>query len=369
MLIRDAVTLLDGIFPLALQQPYDRCGFQCGNASQELRGILVGLDVSQEMIEEAVGLGCNLLVTHHPLLFHPLKTLGTASRVERLVHQLLGSGLVAYAAHTNADALLYGVNGALAEALGLVACSVLEPSPAPLMQTVVYVPTTHVEEVRDALFEAGAGALGSYREASFGVRGMGTFKPVEGAQPHTGQLGVREVVEETRLEVVFESWRQGEVQAALRKVHPYEEIAQQLYALTQTLPYYGMGLVGDFEEPLPLKDCLQRIREVMGCPLRHSHLDASATKSPVVRMGLCGGAGADLWTKARSAGAQVFLSSEFKHHHFLDAGSELVLVEAGHAETEIPACGRIQQLIAPKFRNFAVLLTRTNSRPASYLCS
>jgi len=248
MLINEAVRILDQIFPTGLQQSYDRCGFQCGRTDRALTGILVGLDVNDELIEEALEQGCNLLVTHHPLLFDPLTQIGNSGRVERLVHRILEAGLAVYAAHTNADAMPETMSGALADALGLQNTRVLEPMKGILRQLVVYIPTDHADALRDALFQAGAGHLGNYGEASFGVLGRGTFKPLDGAQPFLGQVGQREEVEEWRMEFVFEAWKTPAILEAMTQAHPYQEVAYQLYPLEQKVSGYGMGLVGDLEQ-------------------------------------------------------------------------------------------------------------------------
>jgi len=371
MLIAEAVHLLDRLFPKGMQQAYDACGLQCGRTSRELHGVMVGLDVTEGMIHEAEQRGCNLLVTHHPLLFHPLRKLGEESRVERLLHTLLEKGMTAYAAHTNLDAMPNGVNGVLADAWGLLNRQALEPLKAPLMQLVVYVPLEHAESLRNALFEAGAGVLGNYGEASFGVQGTGTFKPLEGANPHLGSLNTRELVEEIRLELVLERWKTHEVVDAMKRAHPYEEVAYQIIALDQIAPYYGIGMVGDLPEPLHVHELLALFYKTLGCPLRHTNIVAESTFFPpkITRIAFCGGSGADLWPKAKAAGAQVYLTSEVKHHHFLDVMDQLLLVEAGHSETEIPVIERIQAIIQPFFSTFAVLQTRSSQNPTQYFPS
>lgn len=368
MQIAEAVQILDRAFPIGMQQAYDACGFQCGRTSRELQGILVGLDVNEAMIDEAVQRGCNLLVTHHPLLFHPLRRLGEGTRVERLVHLLLEKGLCAYAAHTNLDAMPNGVNGVVADAWGLVNRQALEPLKAPLRQLVVYVPVAHAESVRSALFEAGAGVLGNYGEASFGVQGTGTFMPLEGANPVLGSMNQRETVEEIRMEVVLEAWKVPRVIEAMKRAHPYEEVAYQLISVEQSAPSFGLGLVGDLPQTMQVQEFLALVAKTLGCPLRHSNLVAQSTISlqGIARIAYCGGAGADLWPKALRAGAQAFITSEIKHHHFLDAGDEMLLIEAGHAETEIPAIERIQAIIQPFFSTFAVLQTNSLQNPAQY---
>lgn len=368
MLIEEAVRVLDQIFPIGLQQSYDRCGFQCGDPARPLTGILVGLDVSELLVAEAIERNCNLLVTHHPLLFDPLTQLSNRGRVERLVQRVLEAGISVYAAHTNADALPEVVNGALADRLGLQNISVLDPMKGVLKQLVVYIPVAHTEPFREAMFRAGAGSLGNYGEASFGVLGKGTFKPLDGSQPYLGKVGQREEVEECRLEFVFEAWKTETILQAMIEAHPYQEVAYQLYSLEQKVSGFGMGLVGEWEEAMPLEAALQRIKAVLGSPIRYSKPGNDPQKDRRVRrMALCGGAGASMWPLAKAAGAELFLSSEFKHHHFLEAEGALVLVEAGHAETEIPGCERIHQRIAPFFRTFAVLNARTSQNPTDYL--
>jgi dinuclear metal center YbgI/SA1388 family protein len=372
MLIALAVQILDRLFPLEMQQAYDSCGFQCGRPSLELKGIMVGLDITEEMILEAEQRGCNLLLTHHPLLFHPLRRLGEETRVEQLVHSLLERGMTAYAAHTNLDAMPNGVNGVLADEWGLSNRQPLEPLKASLMQLVVYVPVEHVETVRDALFAAGAGGFGKYNEASFGVQGSGTFKPLEGANPYLGSVNSRETIDEIRLEVVLEQWKVHQVLDALKRAHPYEEVAYQLFALEQSAPSYGLGMAGDLPKPMSFQELLELWSGTLGCSLRYSLnsvVNATILSYPITRIGFCAGAGADLWTKAKAAGAQAYLTSEIKHHHFLDAADHLLLVEAGHAETEIPVIERIKAIIQPFFNTFAVLQTCSLQNPALYFPS
>ncbi len=354
---------LENIAPLSLQESYDNAGLIVGNSDNECTGILTSLDVTEAIIEEALQKKCNLIVAHHPIIFRGLKKLNGKNYVERTVIAAIKNDVAIYAIHTNLDNIVEGVNKKLAEKLGLQNCKVLLPKEGTLKKLVTFSPTENAENIQNGLFEAGAGAIGTYSECSFTLEGKGTFKANEGSHPYVGKIGARHHENETRIEVIFPGFLQNKIVNKLKEIHPYEEVAYDIYSLENTRDDRGSGLVGDLPESITESELLTLLKSTFRLSLiKHTRL----TERKISKIALCGGAGFFLLPNAIAAGAQVYITADVKYHEFFDADNKILLADIGHYESEQFTIELLAELLQEKFRNFAVLKTEINTNPVYY---
>jgi dinuclear metal center YbgI/SA1388 family protein len=325
---------------------------------------MVSLDSTQNVIEEAIRRNCNLVVAHHPIIFSGLKRIGTADYVGRAVTAAIRHEVAVYAIHTNLDNVLTGVNGKMAEILGLKNIEVLQPRPGVLKKLSTFIPIDHLEHVRQALFIAGGGHVGNYSECSFEVQGIGTFKAGEGADPFVGRIGTRHEERESRLEMVFHAHLESTMVRALKASHPYEEVAYDVVSLSNNVDSVGSGLIGDTESEMEEMEFLHLLKERFRLQvLRHTTL----TGTKVNRVAVCGGSGSFLIQKALAAEADIFVTSDVKYHEFFDANGKMVIADIGHYESEQFTINLLFDLLQEKFPNFAVLKSGSKTNPVQYL--
>lgn len=360
------ISVLENWAAPALQETYDNSGLQTGLDSDDCTGVLVALDFSEAVLEEAVRLNCNLVVAHHPLIFKPIKSLAGNSLPVRMLRFAIKHNLALYALHTNLDNVISGVNRQFALRLGLLpdTLKVLEPVTKKLVKLQTYVPVDYLEKVQEALFAAGAGSIGNYAECSFRAAGTGTFRPKENANPFIGTAGgKREQADEYKLEVILPEWQQKPVLQALLQAHPYEEVAYEWVPTLNALQDAGSGLIGMLPKPLPAADFLQLVAVNLATPcIKHSPLP----DSPIQTVALCGGAGAFLIDKAIQQGAQAYITADLKYHDFFLPDGRLLLADIGHAESEIATVQLITEYIKGNFPTFAVLKSQVNTNPVRY---
>jgi dinuclear metal center YbgI/SA1388 family protein len=362
--IAEVVRQLELLAPPAYQEHYDNAGLLTGSSDWECKGVLVALDATEEVVLQAVSKGCNMVVAHHPIIFSGLKRITGRNYIERAVIAAIKNDIAIYAIHTNLDnVMMDGVNGRIADKLGLVARRVLLPREGTLCKLYCFVPADHLEVVRAAIFGAGAGHIGRYSECSFGSEGIGTFKGGEGAQPFVGQVGKRHEEREVRLEVIVPVVFQRQVVEAMIAAHPYEEVAYDLVALANPHSGIGAGLVGELGSPIAEEAFLERLCGVFGVPVvRHTRL----TGGPVERVAVAGGAGSGLISNALSAGANFYITSDVKYHEFFDANDRIVIADIGHFESEQYTIDLLVEVLRGKFSNFAVLKSDVRTNPVNY---
>jgi len=362
--VKDVVRHLESIAPPAYQESYDNSGLLTGDPTDAVTGILVTLDCTEPVVEEAIERGCNLIVAHHPIIFRGLKRLTGANYVERTVIKAIRNHVAIYAIHTNLDNVHNGVNRKICEKIGLRNLSVLLPKMLVLSKLVTFVPHEQAGDVLSALYEAGAGQIGNYNNCSFTVEGRGTFKPNEQANPVIGEHNVQEVVSETRVEVIFPSHLQSGILMALKRAHPYEEIAFYVNRLDNHNQEVGTGMIGEVSAPLEPSEFLERLKNSMDLKvIRHTRL----LDQPIHKVAVCGGAGSFLVPYARQAGAQIYISADFKYHEFFDAEDQIILADIGHYESEVYTKELLGEVLIKKFPNFAINFSRTVTNPISYL--
>ena len=361
--IKDITKQLEKTAPLSYQESYDNSGLITGNPESEIQGVLVTLDVTEPVIREARKLGCNLVISHHPIIFRGIKKLTGSSYVERVVIAAIKHDIALYALHTNLDAITTGVNETIARRIGLKDMRILAPKTGILSKLTTFVPPEFTQEVLNALHEAGAGMIGNYDHCSFRVAGTGVFRPNEAANPFLGKTNELEEVHENRIELIFPSHLKEAVLKALNKAHPYEEVAYYLHDLANKYQDVGAGMVGNLEAPVESDKFITELKEKLGCQIiRHTAL----VKDAIQRVALCGGTGSFLLPAAKSAGADVFISADFKYHEFFDAENEIVIADIGHYESERFTKELIFGILKENFPNIALHLSDINTNPIFY---
>ncbi|MBC7920221.1 MAG: Nif3-like dinuclear metal center hexameric protein [Ferruginibacter sp.] len=362
--IRHLTDSLEQLAPPAYQEGYDNAGLLVGDSAAEAKGVLVSLDVTEAVVEEAVAKGCNLVVAHHPLIFRPLKKLTGATYVERTVVEAIRSGVAVYAAHTNLDHVAEGVNRRLSAVLGLEGVRILAPRKQTLRKLVSFVPVADTQRVLDALYEAGAGQVGHYRNCSFRSEGTGTFQPDQHANPYVGRAGVPEEVRENRIELLFPAHLENNVVRALRQSHPYEEVAYYLTALENDNQEVGAGMVGQLPEAMDERAFLLHLKAKLqlSC-VRHTAL----LGRPVRTVAVGGGAGAFLLPDALRQGADALVTADLKYHDFFAAERAILVADVGHYESEVFTKNLLAEYLSEKFPNIAVVLSTTITNPVNYL--
>lgn len=337
--VQDLLGLIHALYPPELAAEWDNVGLQVGDPTARVERVLVALDPGAAAVAAACAAGAQLLLTHHPLLFKPLRRLTPDDPTGRVVWQAVRGNVAIIAAHTNLDVAADGLNRWLADRLGLTAAEPLQAVAGQLLKLVVYVPVSHAEAVAEALFAGGAGQVGNYDQCSFRSAGLGTFRPGPGTQPFIGSVGRREEVEEVRLETIVPRRRLSRVLERLAKAHPYEEVAYDLLPLANQLPGFGLGRIGRLGAPESLADFAGRVRGALGCgPVRV----VGDHQRPVAKVALCGGSGAGLIGEASRRGADVLLTGDVKYHEARQAEElGLAVIDAGHFATERFAAGEL----------------------------
>ncbi len=363
MQVREITNYIESFAPLSYQESYDNAGLQTGDPGQEVNAALLCIDITGKVIEEALRLGANLIISHHPLIFGGLTKLTGSNYTERLVIEAVRKQLAIYAAHTNLDAVHTGVNQKIAEKLGLNDTVILSPMANQLRKLVFFVPADHAAAVREDIFKAGAGHIGEYDMCSFNAPGEGTFRGSENTDPFVGEKGSMHTEAELRVETIFPKERENQIIRALIRTHPYEEVAYDIYPLANAYDRAGSGAIGEMEEPLDEESFLQLLKERFNTPfVRHTGLLGRKVK----RVALCGGSGSFLLSKAIAAGADVFVSGDFKYHQFFDADGRILIADIGHYESEQFTKEIFYELLTKKFTKFAVHLSEVNTNPVNY---
>lgn len=362
--LKDIIRHIEEFAPLQLQESYDNSGLLVGDPEMEINGVLLCVDCTEEVFEEALEKGANLIVSHHPLIFKGLKAITGKNQQERILIEAIKNDVAIYAVHTNIDAVIHGVSGKMADLLTLNNQKILSPFKGNLKKIVTFVPESHIENVREHVFSAGAGSIGKYSNCGFSSSGFGTFQAQEGAEPFVGEIGQLHTEAELRFETVFPAYLQNKVVKALKESHPYEEVAYDIYTLDNGDSRFGMGIVGDLEFPMDELTFLNHIKKTFHASmLRYTAL----LDKPVRRIAVCGGSGSTLLDKAIAQKADVFITGDFKYHQFFEAEGKILIADLGHYETEQYTKDIFYDLLVKKIPNFAVYLSEINSNPINYL--
>jgi dinuclear metal center YbgI/SA1388 family protein len=367
MKVHEIISAIEEFAPLSLQEEYDNSGLLTGNPDEEVTGALLCIDVTEVVVDEAINCGCNVVIAHHPIIFKELRRLTGSNYVERVIIKAIRNKVAIYCAHTNLDNVRQGVNHKIAERIGLINTRVLMPASGRLMKLYTFVPHEHAPAVRQALFAAGAGRIESYDECSFNAEGYGTFRAGEESAPFVGRQGIQHREPETKVEVIFPLWLKDRVIGALMQSHPYEEVAFDLVKLENTWSQAGAGLIGEFQKPLSHEGFLKHLKDKMNLTCIRFTGSSGDPLTPLIRtVAVCGGSGSSLLANAIAAGAQVFVSSDFKYHQFFDSEGKIMICDIGHYESEQFTPEIIAEVLRRKFPTFATHFTSVNTNPINY---
>ena len=364
MLLQDIVQHLETIAPLPYQESYDNAGLITGDRTAEISSALVTLDVTEEVLDEAILKKYGMIISHHPLVFKGIKRITGSNEVERCLIKAIKHDIAIYAAHTNLDSITGGVNSKICDKIGLENCRILSPVKNELIKLVTYVPGDQIEKVREALFSAGAGVIGNYDQCSYSSSGAGTFRGKEGSNPYVGTKGFLHTEPEFRLETVVPRHLTAKVVSALNSSHPYEEVAYDLVPLENDFSSVGSGMIGELHTPSEEIGFLNQVKQLFGCQMiKHTALLGRKIK----KIAVCGGSGSFLISKAIAEGADLFISADFKYHDYFEADKRIVLADIGHYESEQFTKEVLKEIILKKFPTFALHLSDVKTNPVSYL--
>jgi dinuclear metal center YbgI/SA1388 family protein len=364
MKIKEILSILEEMAPLAYAEDFDNVGLLVGDANAEASGILVCHDALETVIDEAIAKKCNLVVCFHPIIFSGLKKITGKDYVERSVLKAIKNDIAIYAVHTALDNHKDGVNKIFSDALGLINTKILVPKQNFIQKLVTYTIPENAGKVRLALGEAGAGTIGNYENCSFNSEGFSTYQGNENSNPTVGNKGELTQTNEVRIEVIFEKHLQSKILRALFSNHVYEEVAYEVYDLQNSHQNIGLGMIGELEKPMNESQFLAFVKTKMQCGgIRHSELLGKSIK----KVAVLGGSGSFAIKNAIQANADVFLTSDLKYHNFYEAENQIVLADIGHFESERFTKNYIVDFLKKKIPNFAVNFSEENTNPVKYL--
>lgn len=363
MLIKEITNYLEELAPLSTQESYDNSGFICGDKSWTLTNALISLDCIEATVDEAIEKGCNLIISHHPIVFSGLKSLTGKTYIERTVIKAIKNDIAIYAIHTNLDNYHLGVNYKIGELLNIKNPTILNPKKNNLQKLSVFVPDTHKQEVLDVLFNSGAGSIGNYSDCSFSINGEGSFKANEDANPFVGAKNKRHLEKESKIEVIIPKHLNQKIISDMLTVHPYESVAYDLISLENYNSNLGSGMYGELENEIDTELFLKLIKKAFktGC-IKHTNIH----KKKIKTIAWCGGSGSFLLNSAKRINADIFITGDFKYHEFFDAENEIIIADVGHFESEQFTIELIQEILSKKFTTFAPYLTNRQTNPVNY---
>jgi dinuclear metal center YbgI/SA1388 family protein len=362
--IKDITACIEEIAPLTYAEDFDNVGLLVGSYNTTVTGVLVTLDTLEKVVEEAIDKKCNLIVSFHPIIFSGLKKFNGNNYVERVVMKAIKNDIAIYAMHTALDNSFQGVNAKICEVLELQNHKVLIPQKNTLKKLTTYAPINNAEEVRLALFKAGAGNIGNYDNCSYNTDGFGTYRGNENSNPAIGEKGKLHTENEIQISVIFEKHNEKSILAALFKAHPYEEVAYDIVPLDNLHQEIGIGMVGEFTEEKSELEFLAFLKKKMNAKgIRHSKL----LGKPIKKVAVLGGSGSFAIKNAIRSEADIYVTSDIKYHEFYKAENKLIIADIGHYESEQFTKNLLVDILTKKFLNFAIILSNKNTNPIYYL--
>ncbi|PKQ43932.1 Nif3-like dinuclear metal center hexameric protein [Confluentibacter flavum] len=363
MIVQDVMNHLEALSPLAYAEDFDNVGLLVGHKNMPITGILVTLDTLETVIDEAIETKCNLIVSFHPIIFKGLKKLTGKTYVERVVMKAIKHDIAIYSMHTALDNAFQGVNDMICNQLELTNKRILIPQNQTIKKLTTFVPIKESEQLRNALFQAGAGSIGNYNDCSFNVEGIGTFNGNENSNPTKGEKGQVHSEKETQITVTFAKHLESNILQTLFKTHSYEEVAYEITTLENKNQHIGLGMIGNLKEAMKPKDFLTHVKTKMNTQLiRHSQF----LNKNIKKVAVLGGSGSFAIEAAKSADADAFVTADLKYHDFFTAENSLLLVDIGHYESEQFTKNILVAYLTKKITNFAVVLSKTITNPVKY---
>ena len=360
MKVKELVSELERFAPSSLQESYDNAGLNVGFPDAEINGVLICIDIIPEVVDEAIAKGCNMIVSHHPLIFPNIKRITGGNNVEKSIIKALQNNISIYCGHTNFDKAQNGVSMKMCEKLGLKNRTVLDSERDMLRKIAVYVPQQHAEMVRNAMFSAGAGTIGNYNECSFNENGTGTFRAGENCNPFVGEIGKQHHEAEVKIEVICPAYLQAKVVSAMLKVHPYEEPAFDIYQIENQWEQVGLGAIGELAEEMTEDELLETVKQTFKVGnIRHS----AKTGRKIRRVAVCGGSGASYIRTAIASNADAYITADIKYHDWFLAEGKILLLDIGHYESEQFTKEIFYDVIVKKSINFATYFSDINTNP------
>ncbi|TMM29039.1 Nif3-like dinuclear metal center hexameric protein [Polaribacter aestuariivivens] len=364
MKIKEVTNYLEKLAPLQYAEDFDNVGLLVGSYDSEISGVLVTLDTLEETVDEAIEKNCNLIVSFHPIIFGGLKKLNGNNYVEHVVLKAIKNDIAIYATHTALDNSNYGVSAKMCEVLGLTNNKILIPKKGIIKKLTTYVPTENAITLREALFKVGAGNIGNYDNCSFNIEGNGTYRGNENSNPVIGEKGVLHTEKETQISIIFESKNENTILKALHENHPYEEVAYEIVETENIHQNIGMGMIGELPTEMEEKDFLLFLKQTMKTDcVRHSNFIDKKIK----KVAVLGGSGSFAISNAKKAGADAYVSADFKYHEFFKAENSILLADIGHYESEQFTKNLLVDYLTKKFTNFAIILSEKSTNPIYYI--
>ncbi|HBF88862.1 MAG TPA: Nif3-like dinuclear metal center hexameric protein [Bacteroidales bacterium] len=363
MKIKEIVSYIEEIAPISYQESYDNSGLQIGKMDTEVDSALLTVDITEEVIDEAILKNIKLIISHHPLIFGGVKRINGANFVERIIIKAIKNDIGIYSAHTNIDNVENGINAKICEKLELQNCKILVPRDNELLKLVTFVPISHLEMVKEAIFNTGAGHIGKYDCCSFSAEGTGTFRAQNDANPFVGKIGEIHHEKESKLETIIPRFLKNKVINALLKVHPYEEVAYDIFPLENKLSDVGAGMIGELKEPIEEIKFFNHLKKTFNLSIiRHTELSGKKIK----KIAVCGGSGSSFLKNAIAAKADIFITGDFKYHQFFDAEGKIIIADVGHYESEQFSVELFNDILKKNIPNFALYLSEIKTNPINY---
>ena len=363
MRIQKIIDVIEEWAPPVYAEDFDNVGLIIGDAYRDCKGVLVTHDTLENVVDECISKNLNLIVSFHPIIFSGLKKLTQSSYVERVIIKAIKNDICVYAIHTALDNHRYGVSHALAENLGLLNIKVLSPKKNTIRKLITYAPKDKVSLLLKNLYKAGAGSIGNYDECSFTSTGTGTFKGNEKSNPKLGERGKKTVTDEVQINLIFEFHKQTKILQALFKFHPYEEVAYEVFKLKNENQNIGMGSIGDLEKEMDEEEFISTIQKKLNIEMiRHSKKNGKKIK----KVAVLGGSGSFAISSAISSNADALITADLKYHDFFQAENKILLIDAGHYETEQFTKKLIHDYLNKKLPNFAIVLSESITNPVNY---
>lgn len=364
MIVRDITNYLEKLAPLHYAEDFDNVGLLVGSYNTQISGVLVTLDTLEETVDEAIAKNCNLIVSFHPIIFGGLKKINGNSYVEKVVLKAIKNDIAIYATHTALDNSKNGVSAKMCDVLGLTNTKVLIPKKSIIKKLTTYVPLKNSNNLRESLFNAGAGNIGNYDNCSFNVLGEGTFRGNSESNPTLGTKGENHTEKEVQISVTFESKNEASILKALQENHPYEEVAYEIITTENVHQNIGMGMVGELPTAMGEKEFLLYLKKTMKTDcVRHSNLIHKKIK----KVAVLGGSGSFAISNAKKVKADAYVSADFKYHEFFKAENSILLADIGHYESEQFTKNLLVDYLTKKFSNFAIILSEKSTNPIYYI--
>lgn len=363
MIVKDILDIMEKIAPSKLIDKWDNCGFQIGDINGSVKAIMLTLDVTEEVVQEAISKNVDLIISHHPILFNPISKITLNDTKGKMLYDIIKHDISVYSAHTNLDVCNGGVNDVLADILQLRNIKILSKLyEEKLYKLVVFVPKTHEERVRDAITESGGGWIGNYSHCTFNIKGFGTFMPRKGTNPFIGTEGKVEVVDEIRIETIVPESILDTVIDNMIRIHPYEEVAYDIYPLNNEGFGYGYGRIGDLQDVTTLSSFTKYVKEKLNCK---SIKVIGDVNKEIRKVAVCGGSGADFIKAASKKGADVLVTGDIKYHEAqLAISLGLSLIDANHYDTEKVILPYLKEYIQNEVGNSVdIYISNFNSVP------